>query len=389
MSHRPQRRPGRLTIGLDCRFIQDKFHGIGRYTYQLLTHLCALEGDHEVVAFVDPALPNTRFPLDALASGGRLALHPIRVPLYHPAELTAWPRILRARSVDVLHVPYFWSPLALPCPLVTTIHDMIFDRYPEYMPRPHLRAVYWLSSRAAIRRSRRIIAVSEATRADILAYGGGDVGRVRVVPEGVEPSFAPVRDPAALRAIRERYALPERYVLALGARRPHKNIARLVEAFAAVADDLPHTLVLAGDADRRFDDEAAPALRHLRSRGRVVETGFVAETDLPALYSMAELFVQPSIIEGFGLPVLEAMACGCAVACADSSSLPEVAGDDALLFDPRDSAAMAMVLRAALGAPALRADLARRGRTRAAAFSWERTARETLGVYHAAVGGAR
>lgn len=381
------RRAGRpLTIGIDCRFIQDKFHGIGRYTYQLLGHLCALPGDHRVVAFVDRSLPNTRFPLDALAGRGRLSLAPIRVPLYHPAELLAWPRLLRAHPVDVLHVPYFWSPLALPCPLVTTIHDMIFDRYPEYMPQPHLRAIYRLSSRAAIRRSRRIIAVSEATRADIVAYGGGDGGRVRVVPEGVEPGFAPVRDAAALRAIRARYGLPERYILALGARRPHKNIARLVEAFAAVADELPHALVLAGEVDRRFADAASPLVRRLRAQGRVVETGFVAEADLPALYSLADLFVQPSIIEGFGLPVLEAMACGCAVACADSSSLPEVAGDDALLFDPRDTAAIAAVLRAALGAPALRADLARRGVARAAAFSWERAARETLAVYAAAAG---
>lgn len=383
---RARRATGSLTIGIDCRFIQDKFHGIGRYTYQLLSHLCALEGEHRVVAFVDRSLPNMRFPLDALADHGRLTLWPIKVPLYHPSELTAWPRLLRAAPVDVLHVPYFWSPLALPCPLVTTIHDMIFDRHPEYMPQPHLRAVYWLGSRAAIRRSRRIIAVSEATRADIVAYGGGEAGRVCVVPEGVEPSFAPVRDGAALRAIRARYGLPERYVLALGARRPHKNIARLVEAFATIAGELPHALVLAGEIDPRFDNAPSPLVRRLRAEGRLVETGFVAEQDLPALYSLAELFVQPSIIEGFGLPVLEAMACGCAVACADSSSLPEVAGDDALLFDPRDSAAIATVLRAALAAPAMRADLARRGVARAAGFSWERAARETFAVYTAAAG---
>lgn len=383
---RAQRADRPLRIGIDCRFIQDKFHGIGRYTYQLLSHLCAAEGDHQVVAFVDRSLPNTRFPLGELAGHGRLRLRPIDVPLYHPSELAAWPRLLRDQPVDLLHVPYFWSPLVLPCPLVTTIHDMIFDRYPEYMPQPHLRALYWLSSRAAIRRSRRIIAVSEATRADIVAYGGGDAGRVRVVPEGVERSFAPVRDDAALRSVRERYGLPERYVLALGARRPHKNIDRLVEAFAAVAAEQPHALVLAGEVDRRFDDEASALVRALRARGRIVETGFVAEEDLPALYSLADLFVQPSIIEGFGLPVLEAMACGCAVACADSSSLPEVAGDGALLFDPGDPSAIAAALRAALGAPAMRADLARRGVARAATFSWERAARETLAVYAAAAG---
>jgi glycosyltransferase involved in cell wall biosynthesis len=146
--------------------------------------------------------------------------------------------------------------------------------------------------------------------------------------------------------------------------------------------------VLAGEIDDRFDDDAASLVRHLRGAGRLIETGFVDEADLPPLYALADLFVQPSLIEGFGLPVLEAMACGCAVACADSSSLPEVAGEAALRFDPWDPAAIAAALRTALSSPALRADLAQRGQARAAAFSWGRTAQETLAVYSAAAGGA-
>jgi alpha-1,3-rhamnosyl/mannosyltransferase len=309
---------------------------------------------------------------------------PAAPPLYHPLELAAWPALLRAARVDLLHVPYFWAPMPLACPLVVTIHDMIFDRYPAYMPRRRLAPLYRAVSRAALRRARRVIAVSEATRQEIVALAGTPAAKIAVVHEGIDGAFRPVEDGAACAAVRRRYGLPRRYVLALGARRPHKNIGRLLRAFAAVAPETPHSLVLAGPRDERFAPEAEAELAALRRAGRLVETGSVAEGDLPALYAMADLFVQPSIVEGFGLPVLEAMACGCPVLCSNTSSLPEVAGDAALFFDPRSVDGLAWVLRAALAAPDMRAALAARGRARAASFEWGRAAGETLAVYRAA-----
>ncbi len=376
-----------LTIGIDCRFIQDKFHGIGRYTYHLLQHLCSSPGEHTVVAYVDPAVPNSRFPLDMLRRQPRCELRAVHIPLYHPVELVAWRAALRARPIDVFHTPYFWAPALLPCPLVTTIHDMIFDRYPEYMPQRHLAMIYRIASRAAMRQSRQIIAVSQATGDDIVQLTRTPASKVCVVPEGVDAAFGPIANAEQLRDVRARYDLPASYVLALGARRPHKNIGRLVEAFSQIADAVPHALVLVGAIDTRFTAGVSETLDRLRQAGRVREIGHVAEADLPSLYTLADLFVQPSIIEGFGLPLLEAMACGCPVACANTSSLPEVGGDAAIQFDPYDVAAIATSLTRALGAPDMRADMARRGLSRARMFRWETAAAQTLDVYRRAAGG--
>jgi len=375
-----------LNIGIDCRFIQDKFHGIGRYAYQVLSHLCSLEGKHHITAFVDPSLPNSRFQFDALTQSGRLTIYPISIPLYHVPDLWAWRAILRDANVDVFHSPYFWAPLLAECPIVVTIHDMIFDRYPEYMPQRQFALIYKIMSRLAIRRSRKVIAVSEATRYDLQLYAGVDGGKVCVVPEGVDVSFKAVSDSQVCHAIRQRYGLPPSYVLALGARRPHKNIARLVAGFSRVAAQVPHALVLVGAIDDRFPREVTSTIGRLKAEGRIIETGYVVEGDLPALYTLADLFVQPSIIEGFGLPVLEAMACGCPVACSNTSSLPEVAGDAALLFDPLSEARIADVLRRALTSQELRRELSRRGSRRAGEFTWEAAAELTLDVYHHAAG---
>jgi alpha-1,3-rhamnosyl/mannosyltransferase len=375
-----------LTIGVDARFIQDKFHGIGRYTYHLLDRLAQLDGEHRVIAFVDPDQRSSRFSPQSLARAGQLTVVSAHIPLYHPTEWLAWNKLLRVYPVDVFHSPFFWSPLLLPCPLVTTIHDLIFDRYPKYMPQRQFALVYRLVSRLAVRRSRQVIAVSEATRKDIVTIMGIPETKVRVVYEGVDSSFRRVTNPQMLQAVRERYQLPSRYVLALGARRPHKNIGRLIEAFAQLSAEVPQSLVLVGAEDNRFAPVAQAALTGLKQAQRLNELDYVAEHDLPAIYSMADLFVQPSIIEGFGLPVLEAMSCGCPVACSNTSSLPEVAGDAALLFDPLDVGSIAQAIRRALLDVELRTDLAVRGRRRAAELSWERTATQTLSVYQAAAG---
>jgi len=372
-------------IGIDGRYLQDKWHGVGRYTYGLLAGLCAAEGKYRIVVFIDPSLPNNRFPLRELAAGGKIELYPISFALHSPYELVAWRAVLRARPVDVFHSPYVWSPLLLPCPLVTTVHDMIFDRYPAYLPGRRYWLPYKAMSQLAIRLARQVIAVSDATKNDVLRFVPARPDKIVTVLEGVEPHFRPAAEGAERARVRAKYKLPARYVLALGARRPHKNVGRLVQAFRSLAPNIEHTLVLAGAIDARFSDDAAQAIDELRAAGRVLEIGHIDEADLATVYSLAELFVQPSVIEGFGLPVLEAMACGCPVACSNTSSLPEVAGDAALLFDPWSTADIADTLARALESPSLRRDLSQRGLERAHRFTWRTAAQQTLEVYGNAV----
>lgn len=374
-----------LVIGMDGRFLQDKFHGIGRYLFGLVSGLAALAGRHRIVLFVDPSLPNARFSLDALRGGEKVRIVPISTPLYSPRELWEWPLILSRVPVHLFHSPYFWAPLSLRTPLVTTVHDMIFDRYPQYTPGPQYMAAYRVMSRLAMGRARRIVAVSEATRQDILRFTSVKGENVVTVLEGVDTRFRPIDGHDERARVRAKYGLPAAYVLALGVRRPHKNIACLVSAFARCATQAPQTLVLVGASDARFNDTASAAIEALRHAERLVEIANVDEADLPALYSQADLFVQPSLIEGFGLPVLEAMSCGCAVACSNTSSLPEVAGDAAALFNPRSEQALAETLGMILASPGMRQDLRERGLRQAARFSWAVAAERTLAVYREAL----
>lgn len=378
-----------LNVGFDGRFLQDKFSGIGRYAFDLLKALGALEGRHRIVVFADGSLPNSRFPLSELARLGHIELVSACTRLRGIAELGYWWPVARRHQLDVFHAPDFWSPLVLPCPVVSTVHDTIPDISQESLSSRFSQAYrlgYKLSSRAMLWHARAIIAISRSTRNDIARYVGAWASRkTMVIPNGLHERFRPVTSASALAAVRGRYGLPERFVLSVAVRRPHKNIGRLVTAFGELAD-LPHGLVLVGGTDPRFSDRAGPRIRELGDR--VTELASVTDEELAALYSMADLFVHPSLAEGFGAPVLEAMACGSPVACSNTTSLPEVVDQAALLFDPTSADGIAHAMRRALESPQLRADLRARGLARAATFSWEKAARATLGLYHAVAAGA-
>jgi glycosyltransferase involved in cell wall biosynthesis len=293
------------------------------------------------------------------------------------------PRMAAAAGVDLLHSLASTSPLWGRFARVVTVHDLIYRRYPE----AHM-GVRALGMRVlvplAVRRSARVIAVSEATKRDIVELLSTDPDRVDVVPQGF--GSAPAVAPAAEADVRRRFDLGERRVLlALSAQRPHKNLMRLLEALATL-EERP-VLVLAG-----YPTGHGRALRartrELGMEADVRWAGWVEPALLEGLWSLTSGFVFPSLYEGFGLPVLEAMARGVAVACSDASSLPEVAGGAALLFDPGDTAAIAAALRRLLaGGPEIDA-LREAGRARAAQFSWERTARGTLAAYARAASAA-
>lgn len=296
------------------------------------------------------------------------------------AEQSLLPVAARRAGVDLLHSPANTMPALTPgARTVTTIHDVIHARFPETHSGVLARGLAALV-KLSVARADRLIAISQATRDDLVELLGADPSRVDVVPNG--PGIDPVATPtpeADLRSKLDLGAAP--VVLSVSAKRPHKNLARLVEAIAGLDGAV---LVVPGYANPH-EDELRELARRLGVEDRVRFAGWTSEADLEGLYAAAQVMAFPSLMEGFGLPVLEAMRRGTPVACSSTSSLPEVAGDAALLFDPESVDDMRAAIGRLLGDEALRADLAARGAARAAQFSWERAARETVVVYRRAL----
>lgn len=368
-----------MRIALDGRYIRDDFPGIGRYVYNLARALPAIAPDIEFVLLHDPEAPNTRYEIQALHRSN-LALIATGIPIRSIAQQVHLPRPVSRLSLDVFHAPYYITAYHMPCRQVITLYDIIPARYPEYLPSPAMRLIFEITTRLALRVADRILTLSDASRRDLTELYHLDSGRISVTPPAADPQFRPA-DRDAMDKLKRRLGLPDSYVLYVGINKPHKNLVRLVEAWGQVAKSMGRDcyLVIAGHEDPRYPQacERAAAL----GLDSVVFLGAVAEKDLPALYSSADLFVFPSLYEGFGLPVIEAMACGVPVACSNVSSLPEVAGDAALLFDPTSPEAIAMTIQQALKDADLRNQLRQRGILQASRFSWERTARLTLAAY--------
>ncbi len=269
-------------------------------------------------------------------------------------------------------------------PCVLTVHDLIFRLFPRHHKRlnhAYLNAIMPLF----VQRAAAIIAVSACTRDDLIAHYGTPPEKITVIYEAAASHFAPP-SPERIAAVRAQYGLPERTLITVGTIEPRKNLSRLVEALAILRRDDPGLrLVVAGAVGWLAEGFFAALAQHGQAEA-VIQPGYVPDADLPALIGGATAAVIPSLYEGFGLPVLEAMACGTPVACSATSSLGEIAGEAALTFDPADTGAMVATLRALLADPALRADLRARGLRRAAQFSWRKAARETWAVYERIAG---
>ncbi len=300
----------------------------------------------------------------------------------------AMPAATRRDGIDLLHVTYVAPPVGS-CPFVVTVHDISYTRYPQFFaPRDR-----WMLSTLVpltMRRAARIITVSNHARQEIVDRYGIAPARVAVTYEAAAGHFAPVKDPLRLEPARARYGLPAAapYFLALGNLQPRKNMARLVEAFGRLRHQAGVTdvhLVVAGKAMWR-ESEVYAAVEQANLADHVHFVGYVADEDLPALYSGALAFVYPSLYEGFGLPPLEAMACGTPVICSNVASLPEVVGDAARLITPTDVDGLVAALFAVATDAGLRVALTEQGYRRVAQFSWRRCAEDTLAVYREALG---
>ena len=383
-----------MRIVIDARYVNDHFPGIGRYVYNLLLALGEMDQPHSVVVLFNPALTNTRYDMAALARFPALRLVATRLRPFSAGEQLTLPRMLRTMQADLYHAPYYIRPYAgLPCPSVTTLYDIIPRRFPEEVS-PRARRLFDLLTRLAIRASRHLLAISASARDDLIAAYRIPASRITVTPLAADPRCRP-QPPEQIATVRAKYQLPERYVLSLASNKPHKNLVSLIEAFWSATRDrgsatgsyipnpqspIPNPqLVIAGHWDPRYPQARAAAER-LGLGDAVRFLPGVPEVDLPALYSGAEIFAFPSRYEGFGLPPLEALACGAPVLCCDISSLPEVVGAAALRVAPTPDALAAGLARL-LADHALRAELRAAGPRRAALFSWQSTAEATLAVY--------
>jgi glycosyltransferase involved in cell wall biosynthesis len=373
---------GLVKIAIDARKWRD--YGIGTYVRNVVRHLASLDRETTYLLFCNPAdeptlrdLAENFVPVVESAPGYRLREH-ISIPLK-----------LRRLGADLLHSPHYVRPLFCPVPSVVTIHDCIHLLFPQYLPnRMAFRYARYVMGNA-IRKSALVFTVSEASRADILRfYPATDPGKVHVVPNAIDAELLQDPGPEETDRVRERYQLRGRFVLFAGNVKPHKNLERLIRAFARVRalegnEDL--RLVLIGDdvgrysSLRRTADEAGV-------RQEVRFFGFVPHQTLAALYRIATVFAFPSLYEGFGLPPLEAMACGTPVLTSRISSLPEVVGDGALLIDPYSEEEIAGGIARILDDEDLRRRLVERGLERAASFSWQRSVRQIHAGYLKALG---
>jgi len=373
-----------LRIAIDYTPAVTQGAGIGRYTRGLVAALAEMDTINRYVLFCAAPTPaSARWPANFTWQ---------RSPLPARWLTIAWHRLhlplaadLLTGACDLYHAPDFTLPPLRRARGIVTIHDLSFLRVPDCAD-PGLRAFLERATPAAVARATRVLADSENTRRDLIALLDVPATKINVVTPGVEPHFRRETDAVRLAAVRQRYGLPERFILSVGTLEPRKNFAGLIRAYGRLrrARALPHALVIAGRPGWLYEeiyrqverDQLADSVRFL---------GFVADADLPALYTLADLFAYPSRYEGFGIPVLEAMACGTPVVTSDNSSLPEVAGDAARLIRAEDTDMLAQAMAEVIEDSTLRHAMIARGYAQARRFTWHNSARAALEAYRAAV----
>jgi len=362
-----------MRFSVDAHAIGRKLTGNEVYVRNLLAGFAAVDRESEFIAYVSSDGLNGWVPRGFHAR--RVAPNPFLRLGY---DLT---RNLRRDRPDLIHVQYTAPPVC-PAPVVVSVHDVSFVEHPEYF-QP-LRAMQLRHTvRQTVRRAARVITGSEFSRDSIADAYGLDPSQIAVVPNAASPIFRPIAPAAAAARVLARFGISTPFLLSVGDLQPRKNLSGLIRAFTDMlqaSPGLPHHLVVAGKPTW-FAPHVHTAARESGVAERIHFTGFVSDDDLLSLYNACQVFVFPSFYEGFGLPVLEAMACGRAVACSNTSAFPEVADSAALLFDPRSTREMARAMLDLVLDAELRARMERLGSSRAAQFSWRKTAEQTLEVY--------
>jgi glycosyltransferase involved in cell wall biosynthesis len=352
--------------------------GVSNYVEALLTGLGAIDRHNRYTVYTTRGLGAS-----ALQLPPNFAVRPSILPTINPRVRVPWeqfiaPILLRAAGVDVYHGVLNVMPLLTNVPSVVTIHDLSPFFFPQTFRRVNRTYTRW-AVRVAARRASMLLAVSEFTRSEIVRWLDVPPERVVVTHDAADARFAP---PAAneLAVFRRRHGLPERFILFLGTLEPRKNLPRLIEAYAQIAAEVDAPLLIGGARGWLYDEILARA-EELQLGRRLQFIGYIPQEEQHLWYAAATVFAFPSLYEGFGMPPLEAMACGTPVVASNTSSLPEVVGDAGIMVSPYDTDGLAAALQRVLGDAELRAELRGRGLQRARQFTWDETARRTLDVY--------
>ncbi|MGD8623298.1 MAG: glycosyltransferase family 1 protein [Anaerolineae bacterium] len=375
----------RPRIAIDAHMVGSQETGNETYVVNLLRALPGADRDRQFsykALTLDPGTLQAHLGAGAGLEAVRVrpASSLVRIPV-------SVPLLAMRERFDLLHMTYV-APPTPPCPVVVTVHDISYRLYPQYFPA-RVRWMLSLLVPISMRRAAKVITVSHSAKRDILTHYNVPEAKVTVTHEAAPPHFRQVAHRDALAGVKAQYGIETDFILSVGNLQPRKNIRRLVEAYGKMPADLRkrYKLVVVGQALWQHSD----IYRAVTDRGLlsdVIFTGYVPEPDLVLLYNTAALFAYPSLYEGFGLPVLEAMACGTPVVTSNLSSLPEIAGDAALLVDPADETAISSAMATLLSDPHLARRLSAAGLQRARSFSWERTAIETLKIYRDVIGGS-
>ena len=364
-----------MRVGLDARTLASSVRsGVEHYVANLVRAFATFEDGPEIIAYVDRPIADPQ--LSAAASSGIVRTEVVRAK--RGWLRAALPFRLWRDGVEIVHLPSTLIPPILPCPAVVTVHDLAWLHYPEAYDPADLRMQTQVVPRS-IRRAAYVIAVSQSTADDISRHFDISKDRIAVTPLGVSAAFSP-DGPGIEDLLPQADKLASGFILHTGGHHPRKNLPRLLQAYAVLKDEMPEAppLVITGDATSSTVRGLRADAKSLGMLDSLIFPGELDEAIMARLYRSATVAVYPSLYEGFGLPIIEAMASGIPVVTSNRSSMPEVAGDAALLVDPERPDELAAALKRLLSEPDLRAELIAKGISRSHEFTWDRTARQTL-----------
>ena len=368
-----------MRIGIDARMYSSEFTGIGRYVFELTEHLARIDKKNEYVLFMNrPEYDNYEPPNKRFSKVLVNARH------YSYAEQLRYPSALRRAKLDLMHFTHFNAPILYRRPFVVTIHDLTLSFFPgKKMNSGFRRFAYNKVLRSVLKNSKRIISVSKNTKQDLIDVAKISPNKIDVIYEGVGEDFGPRSQKGVNEEVLKKYGITRSYILYTGVWRGHKNLVNLVKAFSILRqdEDFDAQLVVTGTEDPYYP-EVKRTVTELELEADTIFTGLVPEEELVSLYQEANVFVFPSLYEGFGLPPLEAMRCGTPVVASKTSCIPEICGEDnAVFFDPYDPTEMADAIHKVWVNESLQKDLRERGLKHSKKFSWEKMAEKTLKLY--------
>jgi len=379
-----QKETGGMKIGIDARMINAS--GIGRYTKNLLIELQRLDKDNQYFIFLLPA------DFEKLKFSANFQKVLADFKWYGLDEQRKFPPILKKYNLDLLHVPHFNIPLMYPGKIVVTVHDMIHFDFKTRQASTHNLFVYELKYaiykkvfQSALKKSQKIMTVSNFVKNELETRWQVKEKKIVVTAEAVEENLIKLsqkNDKNQSQKVLDKFGIKPPYIFYVGNAHPHKNVKRLIAAFKILRQNYQYLQLVLSGAESPFWREIQ---RQIQDDNNIKYTGFISDEELVGLYKNAQVYVFPSLSEGFGIPLLEAMACGCPVASSDRTSLPEVGGEAAIYFDPENIEDMVVKIKKILDDQKLRKDLILKGQERVKEFSFKKMAEQTLKVYQESI----